>query len=93
LVGAYWRGGREWWQVRAAARLIHEVPTEGILRPNYTGDRRSYVDAKLKEGWNQFFIKLVRKDSPIEAHFIIAGSASFYHGFSDLMECKFPWEL
>jgi len=29
---------------------IHEVKTEGILRPNYLGDGRSYVNTKLKEG-------------------------------------------
>ncbi len=74
-------------------KLIHEVKTEGISRPNYAGDGRSYVDTKLGEGWNQVFIKLVRKDRPMEAHFTIAGSAPFYHGFADLIECKFPWEV
>jgi len=73
--------------------MIHEVQTEGILRPNYAGDGRSYVDAKLKGGWNQFFIKVVRKDKPVQAHFVIASTAPFYHGFADLMECKFPWEI
>jgi len=74
-------------------RVIHEVKTEGALRPNYSGDGRSYTNTKLREGWNQFFLKLACKGRPLEAHFIIAGSAPFYHGFPDLMECKFPWEL
>ncbi|TET07973.1 ADP-ribosylglycohydrolase family protein, partial [Candidatus Aerophobetes bacterium] len=72
---------------------IHEVKTEGILRPNYLGDGRSYVNTKLKKGWNQFFIKLAHKGRPVEVHFIIAGSAPFCHGLFDLMECKFPWEI
>ena len=80
-------------QIWLNGNTIHEVQAEGILRPNYAGDGRSYVDTKLKEGWNQFFIKVIRKDKPVQAHFIIAGSAPFYHGFADLIECKFPWEL
>ena len=80
-------------QIWLNGNTIHKVQAEGILRPNYAGDGRSYVDAKLKEGWNQFFIKVIRKDKPVQAHFIIAGSAPFYHGFADLIECKFPWEL
>ncbi len=74
-------------------KIIHEVNTEGILRPSNGGDRRSYVDTKLKKGWNQFFIKVIRKDKPIQAHFIMASCAPFYHGFADLIECKFPWEI
>jgi len=92
-------------------RMIRQVETEGILRPNYLGDGsfedtrpndfppgnfppgRSYVDVKLKEGWNQFFIKIVRKDKLIQAHFIISSSTPFYHGFADLIEYKFPWEV
>ena len=74
-------------------RVIHKVQTEGILRPNYAGDGRSYVDAKLKKGWNQFFIKIIRKDKPVKVHFVISGPAPFYYGFSDLIEYKFPWEI
>lgn len=90
-------------------QLIHNVETEGALRPNYSGDRlpehvesitpdnfppgRSYVDTTLKEGWNQFFVKVIRREKPVEVHFIVSSSAPFYHGFADLIECKFPWEL
>jgi ADP-ribosylglycohydrolase len=72
---------------------IYEVKTEGILRPNYGGDGRSYVDTVLKEGWNQFFIKVARRGKPLEAHFIIATGDRFHHGIADLIESKFPWEL
>jgi ADP-ribosylglycohydrolase len=72
---------------------IYEVKTEGILRPNYGGDGRSYVDTVLKEGWNQFFIKVARRGKPLEAHFITATGDRFHHGIADLIECKFPWEL
>ena len=72
--------------------MIHDVQTEGILRPNYSGDGRSYVDTGLREGWNQFFIKLVRKDNPVQAHFTMATNDKFNHGFTDLVEYKFPWE-
>jgi len=73
--------------------MIHKVESEGILRPNYGGDGRSYVDTKLREGWNQFFIKVVRKEKPIQAHFIISTVDRFHHGFADLVEYKFPWEM
>jgi len=73
-------------------KLIHQVMGEGSLRPNYAGDGRSYVDARLRKGWNQFFIKVVRKKGPVQAHFVIAGPSPFYHGFSDLVEHKLPWE-
>ena len=74
-------------------RIIHKVQAEGILRPNYAGDGRSYVDTKLKKGWNQFFIKVIRKDKPVQAHFVISGPAPFYYGLADLIEYKFPWEV
>jgi len=72
---------------------IYEVKTEGMLRPNYGGDGRSYVDTVLKEGWNQFFIKIERRGKPVEAHFIIATGDKFHHGVADLIGCKFPWEI
>ena len=74
-------------------RIIHKVQTEGVLRPNYAGDGRSYVDTNFKKGWDQFFIKIIRKDKPVKTHFIISGSAPFYHGFVDLIEYKFPWKV
>jgi len=72
---------------------IHEVKTEGILRPNYGGDGRSYVVSNFREGWNQVLVKVERKDKPIEAHFIVASGDRFSHGLVDLIECKFPWEI
>jgi ADP-ribosylglycohydrolase len=72
---------------------IHEVKTEGILRPNYGGDGRSYVVSNFREGWNQVLIKIERKDKPVEAHFIVASGDRFAHGLADLIECKFPWEI
>ncbi|MCX7794961.1 MAG: ADP-ribosylglycohydrolase family protein [bacterium] len=72
---------------------IHEVKTEGILRPNYGGDGRSYIVSNFKEGWNQVLVKIERKDKPIEAHFVISSGDRFSHGLADLVECKFPWEM
>jgi len=72
--------------------MIHDVQTEGILRPSYWGDGRSYVNTGLREGWNQFFIKVVRKDNPVQAHFTMADNDRFNYGFTDLVEYKFPWE-
>lgn len=72
---------------------IHEVKTEGILRPNYGGDGRSYVISNFREGWNQVLIKIERKDKPVEAHFTVASGDRFSHGLADLIECKFPWEI
>jgi len=74
-------------------RIIHKVQTEGISRPNYAGDERSYLYTNFKKGWDQFFIKIIRKDKPVKTHFVISGSAPFYHGFVDLIEYKFPWEV
>ena len=73
--------------------MICEVQTEGILRPSPQVSGRGYIDRKLKEGWNQFFIKIMRKEESIRARFVIASFGSFYHRFTDLIECKFPWEL
>jgi len=73
--------------------MIHKVQSQGILRPNYGGDGRSYVDTELREGWNQFFIKVVGKEKPVQAHFVISTLDRFHHGFADLVECKFPWEM
>jgi hypothetical protein len=72
---------------------IHEAVTEGILRPNYGGDGRSYVVSDLKEGWNQILVKIERKGKPVEAHFTVASGDRFSHGLADLVECKFPWEM
>ncbi|HRR92244.1 MAG TPA: ADP-ribosylglycohydrolase family protein, partial [bacterium] len=72
---------------------IHEAVTEGILRPNYGGDGRSYVVSDLKEGWNQILVKIERKRKPVEAHFTVASGDRFSHGLADLVECKFPWEM
>ncbi|HQE25221.1 MAG TPA: ADP-ribosylglycohydrolase family protein [Candidatus Atribacteria bacterium] len=72
---------------------IHEVESEGILRPNYGGDGRSYVVSDFREGWNQILAKLERKDKPVEAHFILATGDKFSHGIVDVIECKFPWEI
>lgn len=73
--------------------LICEARGEGILRPNYGGDGRSYADATLREGWNQFFVKIARTQKPVEAHFVISTGDRFHHGLSDLIGCKFPWEI
>ncbi|MGQ9629536.1 MAG: ADP-ribosylglycohydrolase family protein [bacterium] len=73
-------------------KVVHESRTGGILRPNYAGDGRNYTDVKLKKGWNQFLIKIVRCEEPAQAHFIICGPKRLYHGFADLIECRFPWE-
>ena len=80
-------------QIWLNGNMIHKVQAEGVLRPNYAGDGRSYVDTKLKEGWNQFLVKVVRKGKLVQAHFIISTANRFHHGFADLIECKFPWEL
>jgi hypothetical protein len=74
-------------------KLIHEVQAEGILRPNYGGDGRSHVETKFREGWNQLLIKVVSKEKPVQAHFVISTIDRFHHGFADLVECKFPWEM
>jgi hypothetical protein len=71
---------------------IHECRTAGVLRPNYSGDGRSYADVNLSRGWNQFLIKIVRGDQPIEAHFILCGPGRLYPGFYDLVESLLPWK-
>ncbi len=87
--------------------LVHKVKEKGILRPSYIGDfssleeatpgyfptGRSYKDVVLEEGWNQFFIKVLRLDNPAEAHFVISSGEPFYDGLVDLEEHLFPWEI
>jgi len=74
-------------------KVIHETRTGGALRPNYSGDGRSYTDINLKKGWNQFLVKIVGGEEPVQAHFILCGPRRLYHGFADLTECRFPWEV
>jgi len=73
-------------------KKVHEALEERIPRPNYSGDGASYADVSLKEGWNQFIIKLTRQDKPIDAHFTLATGHPYYHGMSDIVECRLPWE-
>jgi hypothetical protein len=61
------------------------------LRPNYGGDGSNYITAKLNQGWNQVMIKLLRGETPIDAHFILSYNED-KRGMEDLIECHFPWE-
>ena len=73
-------------------KKVHEAPEGRIPRPNYGGDGASYADVSLKEGWNQFIVKLTRQDKPVDAHFTLATGHPYYHGMSDVIECRLPWE-
>ncbi|NLX69834.1 MAG: ADP-ribosylglycohydrolase family protein [Clostridiales bacterium] len=71
---------------------VHEAVEPRIPRPNYRDDGESYTDIAMKEGWNQFIIKLVRQDKPVDAHFTLATGKPYYHGMSDVIQCRLPWE-
>ncbi len=70
---------------------IHETRQTVPLRPNYSGDGSNYVNATLRKGWNHVMVKIVRYDTPVEAHFTIA-DAEWHGGMVDLIQCRLPWE-
>ncbi|AEE96392.1 ADP-ribosylation/Crystallin J1 [Mahella australiensis 50-1 BON] len=71
---------------------VHEVEQKRIPRPNYSGDGASYVDVSIKQGWNQFIVKLTRQNEPVDAYFTLSTGHPYYHGMSDVIECRLPWE-
>jgi len=73
-------------------QMIHEARGEGVLRPNYYGDGRSYSTVSLQKGWNHVLIKVVRQHKPVSAHFILATGDRYAHGLVGAIQCRFPWE-
>lgn len=62
-----------------------------ILRPNYDGDGRNYIDALMRHGWNTVAIKIKRVDEPVSAHFIMSESGKQLHrGLTDVTQHRKP---
>ncbi len=71
--------------------LIVESKEKYVLRPNYDGDGRNYVDALMKHGWNTVAIKVKRVDEPVSLHFMISESAKNLHmGITNIIQYKRP---
>ncbi|NLO82370.1 MAG: ADP-ribosylglycohydrolase family protein [Clostridiales bacterium] len=79
-------------EIMVNGKKVHEAAEPRIPRPNYSGDGESYADVSIHEGWNQFIIKLVRQEKPVDAHFTLATEQPYFHGMSDVIQCRLPWE-
>src|SRR5579862_6942667 len=66
-------------------RPLHESRQRGPLRPNYDGDKTSYADATLTQGWNDVLIKYARdaKCPSFVAHFILT-TTGLHAGIHDV---------
>lgn len=81
--------------------FLHMTSKRVPLRPSLgnggaKGDNSNYVRTILKEGWNQFLIKLERGKQPIDAYFVIGGLHPHIeknHGepIIGLKRSVFPW--